>query len=195
MSHLLVSPVASAPLRQTTAQLVRQVNATKISDVAAPVGVSLHHFTDTVADRLDLTLSDLHRITTILTKQIRRTLNGTDKFEAIRSLVIDPDRIATQDGRTAAELCGVHWSHVRIVANDRACAALDGAYRFGEATVIRLAVLRTAETPLPWWGTSEWEQRVGAWSSTVRFAPRLKRAVRQSPELIDEDLLRRILGD
>ena len=81
------------------------------------------------------------------------------------------------------------------MANEPSRAALDGAYRFGEATVMRLAVLRTAESPLPWWGTPAWEQRVGAWSSTVRFAPRLKRSVRQSPELIDDDLLRRILGD
>jgi hypothetical protein len=193
MPQLLASPVAPTPLRQTTAQLVRQLGATKVSDIAAPVGVSLHHFTDLLTDRIDLAPTDLHRLTTVLTKQLRRPLNSPDRFESIRSLVIDPDRIATPDGRTAAELCGESWKQVRVVANDRACAAIDGANRFGEATVIRLAVLRTADTQLAWWGTPQWEQRVDVWSSTVRFAPRLKRAVRQTPELIDDELLNKIL--
>lgn len=194
MTPLLANPVPAAALRPTTAQMVRQLGATKISEVAAPVGVSLHHFTDPVMSRIDLTPTELHRVTTVLTKQLRRPLNRADKFEAIRSLVIDPDRIAAPDGRTAAELCGESWQHVRAVANDRACAAIDGAQRFGEATVIRLAVLRTADAQLAWWGTPQWEQRVDAWSGTIRFAPRLKRSVRQAPELIEDDLLHEIIS-
>jgi hypothetical protein len=175
-------------------QVMQQANTTKLDDIAAPVGISLHQFTELVIDRVDTELIDLHRFTTILTKQVRQALGEADRFSSIRSLVTDPQRIATHDGRTASELCGENWTQVQSASDDRARAAIDGANRFGGETVMLLAELRTAESTRPWWGTREWEQRVDAWSNTVRFAPKLKREVRQAPELLADDLLLEIIG-
>jgi len=194
MTSLLASPVTAPQWPHTTAQLVRRANTTRVGNITAPIGISLHQFTELVVDRIDAEATDLHRCTTILTKQVQQTLGNADQFAAIKSLVTDPTRIATADGRTAAELCGESWNPIRLLSSDRACAAIDGARRFGGATVIALAALRTADCDRPWWGTEQWEQRVDAWSSTVRFAPKLKRAVRRTPELIDEDLLAEIIA-
>jgi len=194
MTHALASHTAPATWRPTTAQLVRRADVTKTDDNTAPLGISLHHFTDLVTDRIDLTALDLHRVTTVLTKQVRQALGGPNRFEAVRSLVIDPDRVATPDGRTAAEVCGESWSQIRRITDDRACEAIDGVCTFGEATVIQLAVLRATETRLPWWGTTEWELRVDRWAATLRFASRLKRAVRQTPEMVPDDVLRELIG-
>ena len=72
-------------------------------------------------------LADLHRATTVLTKQVRRLLAGDHRLGAIRDTVTDPDRTAMPDGRTASALCGDAWSAVRSVAEDRSAAAVDGA--------------------------------------------------------------------
>ncbi len=147
-----------------------------------------------MSKHLDVTTIELHRITTILTKQVSRVLGGPAVFESIRSLVTDPNRIAISDGRTAAELCGPDWDQVRSLAIDRADAAVEGANRYGEATVLQLAAFCTAAARLPWWGTQAWEDRVDVWARSIRFAPRLKRAARHAPELVDTTVLRSILG-
>lgn len=194
MTYLLASPAAPSQSRQTTAQLMQQASMTNLDSIAAPVGISLHQFTELVIDRVDAELIDLHRFTTILTKQVRQTLDDADRFGSIRSLVTDPQRIATPDGRTAGELCGENWTQIRLASDDRARAAIDGANQFGDNTVMLLAELRTAECDRPWWGTVEWERRVDTWSSTIRFAPKLKREVRYAPETLADDLLLEIIG-
>jgi hypothetical protein len=194
MTYLFASPAAPTRWRQTTAQLMQQANTTKLNGTAAPAGIALHQFTELIIDRVDAELTDLHRFTTILTKQVRQALGDADRFSSIQSLVTDPERIATHDGRTASELCGENWTHIQSASDARARAAIDGAHRFGDDTVMLLAELRTAESERPWWGTNEWDQRVDDWSGTVRFAHKLKRQVRLAPELIADDLLFEIIG-
>jgi hypothetical protein len=85
-----------------------------IDDLIA-VGLSLHLFTELVREHLDLADTDLHRATTVLTKQVIDTLarqltTGKDPLEAIQRLITDPARRAHPDGRTAEELCGAAWS-------------------------------------------------------------------------------------
>jgi hypothetical protein len=193
MSQVLASQVAPSPWRLSTTQ-IDLGSLPQVSAIAAPIGISLHHFTELVSRHLDVTTVELHRVTTILTKQVSRVLGGPAVFESIRSLVTDPDRIAISDGRTAAELCGQEWAQVRSLAIDRADAAVEGANRYGEATVLQLAAFCTAAARLPWWGTQAWEDRVDAWARSIRFAPRLKRAARHAPELVDAAVLRSILG-
>lgn len=194
MSQVLASQVAPSPWRLPTAQIVDLTSVPQVTAIAAPIGISLHHFTELVSKHLDLTRIDLHRITTILTKQVGRVLGGPAVFESIRSLVTDPNRIAISDGRTAAELCGPNWDQVRSLAIDRADAAIEGADRYSEATVLQLAAFCTATARLPWWGTQAWDDRVDAWARSIRFAPRLKRAARHAPEQVDAAVLRSILG-
>ncbi len=194
MTSLLARSVAPPLWPPTTAQLVIQARTRSSSDVSPVLGTALHQFTDVVIDQIDVETVDLHRFTTILTKQMQQAFRTRHKFVALRSLATDPRRIASPDGRTAADVCGSSWNKVRQVSNDRAVAAIDGAHRFGEATVIQLAVLRTAECEIPWWGSLEWEQRVDAWSKTIHFAPKLKRTVAQTPELVADDLLAELIG-
>ncbi len=194
MSQVLASPIAApAPCRLTTAQILHSASTPSAWTSAAPTGVSLHQFTELLEHHLELTELELHRATTILTKQIKQALDGPATFRSIRALVTDPDRIATVDGQTALELCGFAWHQIRSQAADKADAALDGAERFGERTVLQLAVLRTIQCQIPWWGTQQWESRVNAWSRTVRFSSGLKRTVRCSPELVADDVLHEII--
>jgi hypothetical protein len=194
MSQLLASPVAApARRRLTTAQTLHQAATPSAGASAAPTGFSLHQFTELLDHHLDLTALELHRTTTILTKQIRQALGGPAKFRSIRALVTDPDRIATVDGQSALELCGFAWHQIRSQAADRADAALDGAEQFGEGTVLLLAALRAAQCHMPWWGTQQWETRVDDWSRTIRFASGLKHTVRCSPELVADDVLHEII--
>lgn len=139
MTYLFASPAAPTHWRQTTAQLMRQASTTKLDNCATPVGIALHQFTELVIDRVDAELTDLHRFTTIMTKQVRQALGEVDRFSSIRSLVTDPERIATPDGRTASELCGENWAQIRSASDVRARAAIDGASQFGDETVMLLA--------------------------------------------------------
>lgn len=195
MSQILASPVATgSPCRLTTAQVLRRATTPAPGTSAAPTGVALHQFTELAELHLDLTPLELHRCTTILTKQIKQALGGPARFDAVRVLVTDPDRIATTDGRSALALCGFSWHQIRSHAADRSVAARDGAERFGERTVLQLAVLRTTVCQMPWWGTPQWETRVDAWSQGIRFAKGLKREVRYSPELVADEVLHEIIG-
>jgi len=198
MPQLFVSSVATptglAAWRPTTAQLVREVSSNRQS-AAVPAGIAIHHFTDLFDDRTDVPVVDLHRATTVLTKQVEQALAGRRALEQIRLLVTDPHRIATPDGRSASEFCGAHWPQFLQVAGGRAEAAVEGAGRFGQSTVMQLAALRTASATQPWLGTAQWANRVDVWARNTRFHPKLKRTVRTSPELLDDDLLLELIGN
>ena len=197
MPQLFVSSVATpiglATWRPTTAQLVREVSSNRQAE-AVPAGIAIHHFTDLFDERTDVSLAELHRATTVLTKQVEQALLGQRALDRIQKLVVDPQRIATPDGRSASEFCGAHWPQFIEVAGGRAEAAVEGADRFGQSTVMQLAALRTASATQAWWGTTEWANRVDAWTRSVWFRPKLKHTVRTSPELLDDDLLLDLIG-
>lgn len=155
------------------------------------VGTALHTFTDTVRAAADIDLVELHRATTVLTKQVAQLLGSDDRLERLAALVTDESRLATPDGRTARTFCGPAWAGVRAIAVERMEAAISGASTFGETAILRLAATRAADTVTPWWGTPAWQECVGDATSIDRRA-----AVRllHSPETAAYDDLRAVLA-
>ena len=88
-------------------------------DELIAVGLSLHLFTEIVHGRVDLSVTDLHRATTVLTKQLLGALiqhGQRDPLRDVLQLVTDGDREAMPDGRSAEDLCGLDWPAVRNAA-------------------------------------------------------------------------------
>ena len=158
-----------------------------------PVGIALHSFTDAARQHTELPFTDLHRATTVLTKQIDRVLADVGRLHAIHDLVTDPRREALPDGRTASMLCGDAWPVVVAVAHERASAALEGARTFGETAILRLAATRAAMPTSPWWGTRGWTELVDRWASDHRNGRRAVASLLRSPETADAELLAVVL--
>jgi hypothetical protein len=182
---------ASPTWRPTTATILRQLDVRPRRLVA--LGIALHHVVEPLDAAVELPAVELHRATTVLTKQVLRELDRDDPLAAVHLLLTDPARLATVDGRTARQLCGTAWPIVRDVALDRSTAAIAGADRFGTDAVLQLAALHAARSEAPWWGTRAWDDAVDAWQEAGRISPRLHDALRRTPESVDVGLLGRLL--
>jgi hypothetical protein len=186
---LISSPHSEAP----TAELLRLVAEDEPFNLV-PVGISLHYFTDPARNQCPISACDLHRATTVLTKQVKAALTGEQRLERVRALVTDPHRTALPDGTTARRLCGPGWPAVRSIADQRAAAAVDGAITFGEAAILRLAATRAAMPQCSWWGTRGWTLLVDAWARRGNAGRRSIAPLMIAPEDAPDDVLRAILG-
>lgn len=183
-------PRATVSATPTTAQLIHRTDATIARPLYASLGVALHHFTEMLADAIDPI--ELHRATTVLTKQVHDLLDHDDALDAIDRLVTDPARVAMPDGRTAIEFCGERWSDVRAVAHRRARASCEGALEFGLDAIINLAVVRSVGSDEAWWGTPMWAQRVDLVLAGMIEEP-VRSQLLSEPELVEDDVLAIIL--
>lgn len=194
----VLRPRAAAPLSRRpplpTAALLRLVDDDGALDLV-PAGIALHVFTEPLRDHVRIGTVDLHRATTVLTKQVKRLLSGDDRLPSIAALVTDPSRQATPDGRTAAQLCGRAWPAVRAVATERSAASIDGAEAFGETAILRLAATRAAAPACRWWGTTGWVELVERWASDASHAQsrRLVTSLLRTPELVADEILESVL--
>jgi hypothetical protein len=183
------SRVGDAP----TAQLLRLVAEDEHFNLV-PVGISLHYFTDPARTHCTMSSAQIHRATTVLTKQVKAVLTGDHRLETVRGLVTDPHRTALPDGTTARQLCGNGWAAVRSIADQRAGAAVEGASTFGEAAILRLAATRAAMPQCPWWGTRGWTLLVDNWARRDTGVGRRSIApMLLAPEDADESVLTAIL--
>jgi hypothetical protein len=187
------SPEASLRCPPPTADALRLVDTGDPRFDLVPVGVALHSFTDPVRQHAGLPCTELHRATTVLTKQIRRLLADPCRLQAIRDLVTDPLRVALPDGRTAATLCGDAWSTVQAIADERAAGAVEGARAFGETAILRLAATRASMPTIPWWGTRGWTELVDRWASDHRDERHTIATLLRSPETADDETLAVVL--
>jgi hypothetical protein len=181
--------IAGSVRPDATARAIAQFDRLTDRATVAAVGVALHHFVEPLGSAPDL---ELHRATTILSKQARPLIDRPDGLAELRELVIDPRRVATPDGRTAAEYCGDAWEDVRAVALDRATSACEGAETFGPMALLNLAVIRGVNSRHPWWGTVAWDQQVDAWAASRPH--RQHHSVRADPELTPDDVLLEVLN-
>lgn len=159
-------PIAAPPT--TAATLLYAAQRPDLDDLVA-VGLTLHLFTGIVTGRVELSVTDLHRATTVLTKQVRDTLvhhGEHDPLRAVLRLVTDAGREAMPDGRSASGLCGLDWPAVRNAAFARAEQNIRGAVDFGVEPMLRLAASRAVVDPTPWWGTPAWRQRLNEFQAS-----------------------------
>ena len=183
-------PGASANSAPTTAQLIRRTDATIARPLFAALGMALHHFTEVLDGEVDEL--ELHRATTVLTKQVCGLMDDEHPLVAIQQLVTDPGRNAMPDGRPAAELCGDMWDDVRDVATRRSAASCEGAEEFGGEAIINLAVVRSVGATEPWWGTQAWRERVERLPAEL-ISPDERTRLLERAELADDELLSLVL--
>jgi hypothetical protein len=192
-----VRPRAAAPLarRRTlpTAALLRLADDTDGALDLVPTGIALHVFTEPSREHARLSDVELHRVTTVLTKQVKRLLTGDDPLAAIATLVTDPGRQAAPDGRTAAMLCGRAWPAVVEIAHARSAASIEGADAFGETAILRLAATRAAAPSHRWWGTSGWVELIDRWAADEPHSRRLVNSLLRTPELVADEILESLL--
>jgi len=122
-----------------------------------------------VYGRVDLSVTELHRATTVLTKQVLDALihhAERDALGTVLRLVTDGERESLPDGRTACDLCGDAWPAVRCAAYSRAEQSIRGAADFGVEPMLRLAASRAVIDPIPWWGTPVWRERLNDFQSS-----------------------------
>jgi hypothetical protein len=181
----------------TTAAVIRSaVEGNELDDLIA-VGLALHLFTELVHREVDLPLTDLHRATTVLTKQLSATLSRHPldaAFRRVLRLVTDPERPAHPDERTAGELCGPAWPAVRTAAYGRAEQSIRGAHDYGVVPMLRLAATRAAAHRSPWWGTAAWRARLSAYLDTEAPGRFEQLTLGDSPEHAPEDCLLAIVA-
>jgi hypothetical protein len=187
-------PVTAPP---TTPAVIRSAfDGNDLDDLIA-VGLALHLFTEIVRHQVDLSPTDLHRATTVLSKQMMDTLtrhNDHDALRAVLRLVTDPEREAHPDGRAAAELCGEAWPAVRTAAYDRAEQNIKGATDFGVVSMLRLAATRAVAQQAPWWGTPEWRARLTEFVTANPSGPLEHLTLGSAPELAPEASLKTIIA-
>ena len=190
LHHGSRTSLAASHRHDATAYAIAQFDRLTDRATVAAVGIALHHFVEPLGSEPDL---PLHRATTVLSKQARPLIDLPDGLVELRELVIDPRRVATPDGRTAAEFCGDAWEQVRAVALDRATSACEGAETFGQMALLNLAVIRGVNARHPWWGTVAWNQQVDAWAASRQPPRRQHHSVRADPELAPDDVLLDVL--
>lgn len=200
MTQVLEAPTttASAP-RPTaaTATVIRSAVESTELDALVAVGLALHLFTELADRHTKVGQTDLHRATTVLTKQIsealaRHSANEGREQEALRSvlrLVTDPNREALPDGRTASQLCGAAWPSVRTDAYTRAEQSIRGAADFGVVPMLRLAATRAIVHQAPWWGTPEWRSRLARYVSRNDVTPVEHLTLGSAPEFASDTAL------
>ena len=194
MTKSALAPVDRRSWPATTAGAIQRLALSRrTTRDLAPLGIALHHLSDGLLSVGISSPLEVHRATTVLTKQIAAGIDAPDPLAALSDLLTDPDRIAVPDGRTASEFCGPAWTRIRDITIERNSAAAAGIDEYGIVTVFRLAALHAANTTAPWWGTAAWEKRVTAWLSDVPYAPLLRSALLRSPEFVDDEILADIL--
>lgn len=171
-------------------ELLHLVNAADRPHDLIAVGTAVHYFTHPLLAVGAPDPIQLHRATTVLTKQVARLLGQERPLALIAALVTDPNRPALPDGTCAAVVCGGSWEIIRRVASERVDAAVEGAATFGEAAVLRLAATRAADGRATWWGTVAWADAVERAAVGRRTAMQLLR----EPETADDADLAVVLG-
>lgn len=175
----------------STAEMIARAHEPADRATMAAVGVALHHLTEPLNAPLGI---ELHRATTVLTKQARPLIDRPEGLEEILALVTDPDRAAMPDGRTASELCGRWWPDIAATASKRAASACEGAEAFGRDAVLNLAVIRGVNARRPWWGTTAWAWRVEEWFADYQMSARLHKSLLTAPEGVADDVLWDVLS-
>jgi hypothetical protein len=189
--HGFRTSVAESGRPDATARAIAQFDRLTDRATVAAVGVALHHFTEPFGRAPDLSV---HRATTVLSKQALPLIDRPDGLAALLELVIDPQRVAVPDGRTAADFCGEAWEEVRAVALDRATSACEGVETFGQMALLNLAVIRGVNSRHPWWGTVSWSHQVDAWAESRGPSRRQRHSVLAEPELAPDDVLADVLS-
>lgn len=157
------------------------------------VGLAVHLFADPLRDAVRITPTELHRATTVLTKQITAVLDGDDRLRAVRQLVVDPTRVAAADGRTVEQFARTGWSLVRDVAEQRATVAIDSALVYGETALLRLAATRATGPGSRWWGTPTWSDAVERWVESSGASRRLADRLLSQPESVSDAALAAVI--
>ncbi len=206
---LSIQPAVVSRTSATTAQLIASSGLGTGRALPSPVridrhlrrrgialGFALHHLTEPLGSAVSML--EMHRATTMLTKQLLGALEPVDPRQ-FRRLLTDPDRTAMPDGRTAREFCGGHWDHVAEMSRRRADDARTGVEMFGSDVVATLAILRGVDAVVPWWSTPAWDRCAEAWFARHDFRTRLLSNLKQRPESVDDsivaDVLNGALGD
>jgi hypothetical protein len=157
------------------------------------VGLAVHLFSDPLRGAVRVLPTEIHRTTTVLTKQIAAILEGDDRLRAVQRLVVDPTRTATADGRTAEHLAQSGWSLVRDVAEQRARVAIESALVYGETALLRLAATRAAGPDALWWGTRAWSDAVERWVASSGASRRVADRLLSQPESVSDAALAAVI--
>lgn len=187
-------PVAAPPA--TAAVILYAAQRPDLDELIA-VGLTLHLFTEIVGARVDLSVIDLHRATTVLTKQVLGALihhGERDPLRDVLRLVTDGDRESMPDGRSAEELCGLDWPAVRNAAFVRAEQSIRGAVDFGVEPMLRLAAARAVVAATPWWGTPVWRERLTAFQASRPLGTLEQLTLGSAPERAPESSLLAIVA-
>jgi hypothetical protein len=204
---MTIAPVIAAPATPAThdsivappatpAAMRRAVQGPDLDELIA-VGLALHLFTEIVSGRVDLSVTELHRATTMLTKQVLDALihhAERDALRAVLRLVTDGEREALPDGRTASDLCGDAWPAVRCEAYSRAEQSIRGAADYGVEPMLRLAASRAIVDPTPWWGTPVWRRRLNEFQSSNSMRALEHLTLATAPEHAPEESLLAIVA-
>ena len=186
----MVAPPATPAVIRYTAQCPNL-------DELIAVGLALHLFTEIAYAWVDLSVTALHRATTVLTKQILEALIHHAEHDALRAvlrLVTDGEREALPDGRTVHDLCGEAWPAVRREAYSRAEQSIRGAADFGVEPMLRLAASRAIVDPTPWWGTQVWRKRLNEFQSSNTMGALEHLTLGTAPEYAPEESLLAIVA-
>jgi hypothetical protein len=184
-------PTSSPP---STAQLLRLV-ATHDPDRLIAVGLTLQYFTEPLRGAMAIDAAQLHRVTTVLSKQIDAELRRGGAMSGVHGLVTDPDRRVANDHRTVSEMCGrAGWEAVSTATRARIALAERDAAAYGETAILRLASTRAAMPDRPWWGTLQWIEAVERWAASRRGSSSLVTALHGAPESVDADTLDSVLS-
>ena len=204
---MTIAPVIAAPAKPATHDplvappatpaVIRYTAQCPDLDELIAVGLALHMFTEIVHGRVDLSRTELHRATTVLTKQVLDALIRHADRDALRTvlrLVTDSERESLPDGRTACDLCGDAWPAVRCEAYSRAEQSIRGADDFGVEPMLRLAASRAIVDPTPWWGTPAWRERLNEFQSSNTMGALEHLTLGTAPEYAPEDSLLAIVA-
>jgi hypothetical protein len=161
-------------------------------DELVAVGLTLHLFTEVLHGRVGLCLTEMHRATTVLTKEVLdllTRLQSSHVLPAVLRLVTDPDRAALPDGSTVHDVCGRAWPAVRGAAYALAEQSLRGADDFGVGPMLRLAASRAVVEPSPWFGTPAWRARLDKFMASHTIGELEYFVLSTAPEQAPEPLL------
>ena len=202
IAQVIVEPARPATPEQiaapptTPAAILYAAQRPDVDELIA-VGLALHLFTEIAFGRVDLSVTDLHRATTVLTKQVHELLIHhveQDPLRAVLRLVTDAERESMPDGRTACDLCGLEWPAVRNAAFVRAEQSIRGAVDYGVEPMLRLAASRAVVDPMPWWGTPVWRDRLIEFQSSHAMGSLEHLTLGSAPEYAPEASLLAIVA-
>jgi hypothetical protein len=184
------APIVAPPT--TPAAILHAAQYPELNELVA-VGLALHLFTEIVSGTVELSVTEQHRATTVLTKQVLDALTRHAELDALQTvlqLVTDDDREAMPDGRTASGVCGDTWPAVRAAAYSRAEQSIQGAADFGVEAMLRLAASRAIVAATPWWNTPAWRERLNQFLSCNAVGALDQLTLGTAPEYApEEDLL------